>query len=163
VLAVVEPVEPPELFEWFASVRRSLGMEIVPLGPDVATTVLRALRDNRLACLVSDRDLTGDGVAVEFFGETTTLPAGPATLALRTGAALIPVAVYFGTGREHHAVVRPPLQIAREGRLRDDVARITQCLAREFEVLIREAPHQWHLMVANWPSDRGRERVAPCA
>jgi KDO2-lipid IV(A) lauroyltransferase len=138
-------------------------MEIVPLGPDVATTLLRALRDNRLACLVSDRDLTGDGVSVQFFGEATTLPAGPATLALRAGAALLPVAVYFGEGRAHHAIVRPPLPTERSGRLRDDVARITQHLAGEFEALIRAAPRQWHLMQPNWPSDGAGERVSPCA
>ncbi len=116
--------------------------------------MLRALRDNRIVCLLSDRDLTGDGVDVEFFGERTTLPAGPATLALRTGAALLPVAVYFDPGRGHHGVVHPPLDTSRAGNLRDDIARITQCLAYEFEGLIRAAPEQWHLLQANWPSDR---------
>ena len=105
-------------------------------------------------CLLSDRDLTGDGVEVEFFGERTTLPAGPATLALRTGAALLPVAVYFTEGRGHKGMVRPPLDITREGRLREDIARITQALAYEFEDLIRVAPEQWHLLQPNWPSDR---------
>ena len=52
-------------------------------------------RANRVVCLVCDRDLAGDGVAVEFFGERTTLPAGPAALALRTGAALLPVGTYL--------------------------------------------------------------------
>ena len=116
--------------------------------------MLQALRANRIVCLLSDRDLTGDGVEVEFFGERTTLPGGPATLALRTGATLLPAAVYFRPGRNHHAVVRPPVPAAREGRLREDVARITQLLADEFEALIRAAPEQWHLMQPNWPSDR---------
>ena len=84
----------------------------------------------------------------------STLPGGPATLALRTGATLLPAAVYFRPGRNHHAVVRPPVPTAREGRLREDVARITQLLADEFEALIRAAPEQWHLMQPNWPSDR---------
>ena len=154
MLAVVEPLQPPELLEWFARQREAIGLEIVPIGPDVSRVVLRALRDDRIVCLLSDRDLTGDGVAVEFFGERTTLPAGPATLALRTGAALLPVAVYFAPGRGHHGVVRPPISTAREGRLRDDVARITQALAHEFEDLIRAAPEQWHLLQPNWPSDR---------
>ena len=98
MLAVVEPLQPPELLEWFARQREAIGLEVVPIGPDVSRIVLRALRDNRIVCLLSDRDLTGDGVEVEFFGERTTLPAGPATLALRTGAALLPVAVYFESG-----------------------------------------------------------------
>ncbi|MDQ1435762.1 MAG: phosphatidylinositol dimannoside acyltransferase [Actinomycetota bacterium] len=154
MLAVVEPLDPPELLEWFARQREAIGLEVVPIGADVSRTVLRALRDNRIVCLLSDRDLTGDGVEVEFFGERTTLPAGPATLALRTGASLLPVAVYFEDGRGHRGVVRPPISTARHGGLRDDIGRITQCLAHEFEALIRVAPEQWHLLQPNWPSDR---------
>ncbi len=161
MLAVVEALERPEMLEWFATQRHALGLEVVPLGPDVGARVLKALRDNRVVCLLSDRDLTGDGTEVEFFGERTTLPAGPATLAVRTGAALLPVAVYFEPDRGHHAVVRPPLDTSRTGRLRDDVARITQQLAAEFEELIRVAPTQWHLLQPNWPSDRESESLAP--
>jgi len=153
-LVVVEPVEPPELFEWFAAVRAAMGMEVVALGSDAAGATLKALRDNRAVALVCDRDLRGDGVEVDFFGEQTTLPAGPATLALRTGAVLLPVAVYFRRDGGHHAVVRPPLDTSRQGSLRDDVARITQVLAHEFEALISAEPQQWHLMQPNWPSDR---------
>lgn len=152
-LAVVEPVEPPELFEWFVRRRAALGMEVVALGEDAAPVLLKALRDNRIAVLVSDRDLTGDGVSVDFFGERTTLPAGPAMLALRSGAPLIPLAVYFRPRGGHHAVVRPPIPAERSGRLRDDIGRITQGLARVFEDLIRAAPEQWHLLQPNWPSD----------
>ena len=91
-------------------------------------------------------------MAVEFFGERTTLPGGPATLALRTGAPVLPSATYF-EGRRHHAVIRPPLDVTRTGRFRDDVARVTQALAHELEDLIRAAPEQWHLLQPNWPSD----------
>ncbi len=152
-LAVVEPVEPPALFEWFVRQRAALGMEVVALGGDTARVLLGALRDNRIVALVSDRDLTGDGVEVDFFGESTTLPAGPAMLALRSGAPLLTLAVYFLPGGRHHAVIRPPLPIDRSGRLRDDIARITQDLAHEFEALIEAAPEQWHLLQPNWPSD----------
>ena len=154
VMAVVERIEPPELFEWFAAQRAEMGIDIVPLGDDVSREVLRGLRDNRIVCLLCDRDLEGDGVEVEFFGERTTLPAGPALLSLRTGAALLPTAVYFRPGRDHRGVVRPPIAVERTARLRDDVSRITQQLAHELERLIREAPEQWHLLQPNWPSDR---------
>src|SRR5262245_35392056 len=153
MLAIVEPIEPPELYDWFVEQRHALGLEVVPLGPGASGALLRALRDNRVVCLLSDRDLTGDGPEVDFFGERTTLPGGPATLALRTGAALLPAAVYFQGRRDHLAIVRPPLPISREGRLREDVARITQVLAEAFESMIRAAPEQWHLMQPNWPSD----------
>jgi len=152
---VVEALEPPEVFEWFAEVRRAIGMDVIPLGPDAAAGVIRALRENRVVCLLADRDIVGDGMEVEFFGETTTLPAGPATLALRTGAALIPAAVYFRPHGLHFVRMLPPLPVERRGRLREDVRRLTQDLARRFEELVRMAPEQWHVMQPNWPSDRG--------
>ena len=50
--------------------------------------------------------------------------------------------------------MRPPVPLERAGKLRDDIARGTQLLARELEELIRAAPEQWHLLQPNWPSDR---------
>jgi phosphatidylinositol dimannoside acyltransferase len=153
---VVEAIEPPELFEWFADLRAKLGMTVVPLGPKAGSAVLKALRGNEVVCLLCDRDIDRSGVEVEFFGERTTLPAGPATLGIRTGAPILPVGVYF-TGRQqgHHAVIRPPVPTERLGGLREDVARVTQLLAHELEWLIRRAPEQWHLFQPNWPSDPG--------
>ncbi|MFT3854800.1 MAG: phosphatidylinositol mannoside acyltransferase [Ilumatobacteraceae bacterium] len=153
---VVEALDPPELFEWFAELRNDIGMHVVPTGPQAATAVLKALRDNHIVCLLCDRDLERNGVEVEFFGERTTLPAGPATLALRTGAPLIPVGVYYTDEYNGHlAVCRPKLATERRGGLRADVARVTQALAHELEFLIRRAPEQWHLFQPNWPSDPG--------
>jgi lauroyl/myristoyl acyltransferase len=151
VTAVVEPIEPPELFEWFLDFRRSLGMNIVPLGPEAGSEVLRAAREGHMVVLLSDRDLSGDGVEVEFFNEKTTLPAGPAMVALRAGVPLMTAAVYF-RGDGVHGVVRP-LDTTRQGRFSKDVERITGDMAHSFEGLIRKAPEQWHLMQPNWPSD----------
>jgi KDO2-lipid IV(A) lauroyltransferase len=144
---VVEALKPPELFGWFANLRRSQGFKVIPLNRTAGLAVVRALRANEIVALVSDRDIAGGGVEVEFFGERTTLPAGPATLASRLKVPLLPTAVYFD-GPGHHAVVRPPVPL--EG----DVASITQVLAHELEALIRAAPEQWHLFQPNWPSDR---------
>ena len=153
VTAVAEVVEPPELAEWFVGLRRQFGLDIVALGPDAGPRVARALRANQIVCLLCDRDVTGGGIEVDFFGERTTLPGGPATLAARSGAPLLPTATYFD-GASHLGVVRPPIDTTRRGKLRADVARITQDLAAELEVLIERAPDQWHLMQPNWPSDR---------
>ena len=107
---VVEPIQPPELFEWFADLRRKFGMTVIPLGPDAGPAVLKSLRNNEVLCLLSDRDITGGGIEVEFFGERTKLPAGPATLAIRTGAALLPTAAYFtDRGVGHHGVIGAPM------------------------------------------------------
>jgi len=159
---VVEPVEPPELFEWFAEFRQGLGLTVVPLGPEATAGVLRTLRAGGVVGLLSDRDLGGTGIDVEFFGEHTTLPAGPATLALRTGAPLVPCAVFFD-GDGHRGVICPPLDTSRHGSLREDVARITQLLADALAELIRRAPDQWHVFQPNWPSDRDSRRGDPVA
>ncbi len=153
LVVVVEKLEPAELFEWFVEHRRSIGMEVIPLGPRAGVAVIRALRAGHSVGLLCDRDLTDSGVEVELFGERTTIPGGPAALAFRTGAPILPTTVYFRPGGGHLGVVRPPIPVARQGTLREDVERITQLLARELEALIREAPEQWHLMQPNWPSD----------
>ena len=153
ITVVVEALDPPELFEWFVDLRRSFGMNIISLGPDAVAGVVRALKANHIVCLLCDRDIGGGGIEVEFFGERTKLPGGPATLSLRTGAPLLPTAAYY-RGRGHYGVCRPPVPSERRGRLREDVARVTQSLAHELEALIRVAPEQWHLMQPNWPSDR---------
>ena len=153
---VVEALEPPELFEWFSNLRQELGMTVIPTGAGAGAAVVKALKDNEIVCLLSDRDIERHGVDVEFFGERTTLPAGPATLGLRIGTPVLPVGVYYNQlDNGHHAIVRPPLPMTRLGGLREDVARITQLLAYELEFLIRRAPEQWHLFQPNWPSDPG--------
>jgi len=154
ISVVVEALDPPELFEWFAQLRAAFGMQVIPLDADAGTAVIRALHANHLVCLLCDRAIGAGGVDVEFFGERTLLPGGPATLALRTGAPLLPVAVYFRR-HDHLGVVHPPIPLERQGRLRDDVARVTQLLAHELEALIRAEPEQWHLLQPNWPSDPG--------
>ena len=122
VTVVAEPVEPPELFDWFVETRARLGMRVIALSPSAGTEVLQAVRNNEVVCLLSDRDLTGDGIEVEFFGERTTLPGGPAILALRGGAPLVAVGCYFRPHGYHEAQILAPVPAGREGRLRDDLA-----------------------------------------
>ena len=152
VTTVVEAVEPPELAAWFTAMRQAFGFEIIALGPQSGAAASAALKSNRILTLLCDRDVSGGGVEVEFFGERTTLPAGPATIALRTGAPLVAATTYF-VGGHHQGLARPPLDTTRHGRFREDVARVTQDLAGELELLIRLAPEQWHLLQPNWPSD----------
>lgn len=148
---VAETLEPPELFTFFKQLRETVGMEVVGLDEAAGSAIIRRLRTNGLVGLVCDRDISGTGAEVDFFGYPTTIPAGPATLALRTGCAVLPAAAYFEADGLHRGVVRPPLEVDRRGGLREDVQRITQALAYEFEHLIRIAPEQWHVLQANWP------------
>jgi KDO2-lipid IV(A) lauroyltransferase len=104
--------------------------------------------------LVTDRDLSGRGAEVEFFGEKTTLPTGAITLGIRTGAPVLPVGSFFGPRRGHHIVVGPPVEIPTEGSMDERMAAGMTALAAALEKLVRLAPEQWHLLQPNWPSDR---------
>jgi lauroyl/myristoyl acyltransferase len=151
--AVAEELDPPEFFAWFKKKRESIGIRIEPLNSHAGTVLLTTLREGGVVGLLCDRDLQGDGVDVEFFNTRVTMPGGPATLALRTGATLVAAACYSGPGRDHHAVVTPPIDTTRtSARLRDDVRRITQDVTRELEHLIRRAPEQWHVLQPRFDS-----------
>ena len=152
--SVAEPLKPPAMYDWFVAQREAMGLTIVPLGADASRVLLRTLRAGKLVGLLCDRDIVGNGIEVEFFGERTTMPAGPAMLALRTGAVVLPTAVYSGPGLEHTRGDHGPGPTERTGGLRQDVARVTQLIADDLEPLIRRAPEQWHLFQPNWPVDR---------
>jgi len=72
---------------------------------------------------------------------------------LRTGATVLPTAVYFEPNGKHLGLVRPPIDTSRKGTIKEDVVNVTTRLAEELEVLIRRDPEQWHLFQPNWPSD----------
>ncbi len=152
---VAEVVEPPELFAWFVARRAALGLTALPLGGGAAAQLLRELRRGGVVALLADRDILGGGVDVELFGARTRLPGGPALLALRSGAALLPCAVYQRPRGRYEMVVRPAVDASRSGRLRDDTAILTQAVAHELEELIRPAPEQWHVFQPNWTADAG--------
>ena len=152
---VAERVEPPELFEWFTAQRTRNRMRVLALDdPLTGAELVGTLRRNGVVGLLCDRDLGGGGVPVTFFGEETTMPAGPATLSLRTGAAIVPNVVYQRDGCVE-GVIKPPIQFERSGKLRADIAALTQLVANELESMITAAPTQWHVLQPVWPSDPG--------
>lgn len=156
VSAVVEVLQSKQAYESFLEVRRANGVNVIPLDDRAGLAVQDALRNNHVVCLMADRDVQRNGVEVSFFGEKTTVPGGPAFFSLRMGAPLIAAAVYFTRRIDgHHTVVRPAIQLETRTRLREDMARLTQRLVDELEILIRRAPEQWHLFSPNWPSDPG--------
>lgn len=155
VVAVAEVLPNRRITDWFTRMRTKFGIEVVLATGrvEVMRQLEEALAQNKAVALLSDRDLKGRGVEVEFFGEKTTLPPGAATLALRTGAPLLPVGCYFVNGG-YRVVVLEPLAIPDEGTRSEKVITLTQSLAHALEGLIRENPRQWHLVQPNWPSDR---------
>lgn len=155
VVAVAEKLANTRITDWFTAMRGEFGIEIVLAtgSAEVMRKLEQAIADNKAIALLSDRDLKGRGVEVEFFGEITTMPPGPATLALRTGAPLFPVGCYFD-GAGHRVVVHEAIPVPEDGSRSEKVSAMTQTLARHLEKIIGEAPRQWHLVQPNWPSDR---------
>lgn len=151
---VVERLKPDSLFRRFVAYREAIGMEILPLtgGARPTSTVLaERLAAGGCICLVGDRDLSSRGVDVEFFGEVASMPAGPAMLAARTGAALHPVGLWNDgpdwAGRVGEAITLP------EGSLAASARAGTQRIADEFAVSIAEHPADWHMLQRLWVSD----------
>lgn len=155
VLAVAERLPNALITEWFYDTRRALGIEVVLAGDENTTKdLIRHLKNGGVVALVSDRDVTGRGVDVEFFGERTTMPAGPVALADRTGAAIFPVAPLFADGAGYEMVIYPELVIPPADTRAERIQAGTQEYARRLEDIIRSSPTQWHVLVPNWPSDR---------
>lgn len=152
--AVAEQLKPREVSDLFLRHRRALGMGIVPLsdGPEVGERLIRLLSENRIVTLVADRSISGRGVEVEMFGAARKIPAGPAMLSLKTGAALS-VAAVFTTEEGWHCRIEAPLAMERTGRVRTDVATMTRAIAAGFERSIASAPADWHMLQPAWEQD----------
>lgn len=150
---VAERLKPESLFDRFVAYRESLGFEVFPLtgGEQPPFTALaQRLREGGMVCLLGDRDLSRHGVPVTFFGEPTRMPAGPAKLAIETGAALLAI---------HHSYTGPDSSLIRVTEVEvDDVAATTQRVADAFEEGIAAAPADWHMLQPLWESDWSHER-----
>jgi lauroyl/myristoyl acyltransferase len=152
VTTVAERLRPERLFERFVAYREGLGMEILPLTggtDDVFVALADRLKQGRLVPLLADRDLSRRGIEVTLFGEATRMPAGPAALAMRTGAALVPVTLWYeGDERDHQLVVwfheEIPQPEGLRGRAR--VVHLTQAIADKFSAGIAEHPEDWHML-----------------
>jgi KDO2-lipid IV(A) lauroyltransferase len=109
---------------------------------------------------VADRDLSDTGLEVDFFGEKALMPAGPAALAVQTGAALIPVSCWFVGEDEWGAELYDEIPVPEEGTRKEKVAAMTQAMASVFEQAIREHPEDWHMLQKVFTRDLDPERLA---
>ncbi|MFC5719627.1 phosphatidylinositol mannoside acyltransferase [Streptomyces gamaensis] len=158
---VAERLEPEALYERFVAYRTGLGMEVLPHSGHVSGTLARRLRAGGLVCLVADRDLSSSGIEVEFFGSTTRMPAGPATLALRTGAVLLPGTFWYDGPASARGRIHPEIEVPAEGTEAEKAAAMTQALADVFAAGIAEHPQDWHMLQALWPATGAGGRGIP--
>ena len=159
---VAERLEPEAVFQKWLDFRQSLGMEVLPTtgGPHPFGVMAQRLRAGKLICLVADRDLSDTGVEVDFFGEKALLPAGPASLAIQTGAALMPVACWFEGEDEWGAHIYDEIPVPADGTRKEKAAAMTQAMATAFEDAIREHPEDWHMLQKLFVNDLDPERLA---
>jgi phosphatidylinositol dimannoside acyltransferase len=112
-------------------------------------------------CLVSDRDLTDSGVEVRLFGETARIAAGPAALAVQTGAALMPVATWFESETDWAAHIYPEIPVPEAGEREEKVQVMSQQLADVFEQAIREHLADWHMLQRVFTADLSEGKPSP--
>jgi phosphatidylinositol dimannoside acyltransferase len=150
---VAERLRPDSLFDDFVRYRQRLGMEVLPLtgGPPTRPILERRLHDGRFVCLLADRDLSRHGVAVPLLGEPARMPVGPALLAQRTGAVLLPVTAAY-EGRHMHVWVHEPVDV---GSGDGAIEKATAALADVFTDAIRRHPADWHMLQRVFEADLG--------
>lgn len=140
-LAPIEEIRPRELFEFLAARRGGGSVELVPLG-EARRPLSRRLRDGGLVAIIGDRDLPGTGTPVTVFGHVTTMPIGPAALALSHDARIV-AGRGERIGPDRYRVLGEAIEVERTGDRRADVAAITTRLATRLEADIAAVPDQW--------------------
>jgi phosphatidylinositol dimannoside acyltransferase len=151
MVSLVEPLDPPELLEFFTRHRAALGARMLPVGKSALRELFLALRRNEVVGLVTDRDFTGSGPMVDFFGVPTQFPDGVAALSVRTGAPiLIAIATRRPDGR-FDALFEPLPLVELTGDPKVDVLQLTQAVARRLEYHIAIHPEQWTVFQKRWP------------
>lgn len=167
VVTVAERLRPEEVYEEFLAFRRGLGIEVLPLGdPATFGLLLRRLRAGVFVALLGDRDLSATGVPVSFLGETVPMAAGPAALALATGAPLLPMTLFHELREGTRVLVvscgdvvpvpaRAEGESGREHRRRA-IAAMTQTCADAVAAAVRAHPDEWHVLQPYFPADVSR-------
>ncbi|MEU9987975.1 phosphatidylinositol mannoside acyltransferase [Streptomyces sp. NPDC007971] len=151
---VAERLKPETLYDRFVAYREGLGMEVLPhSGGSAFGTLARRLREGGLVCLVADRDLSASGIEVDFFGERTRMPAGPALLAQQTGAQLLPVTLWYDDSPVMQGQVHPPVEVPQAGTKAEKTSVMTQALADAFATGIADHPEDWHMLQRLWLAD----------
>lgn len=163
VTTVAERLRPERLYQRFVAYRESLGIRIIPQrgGAQPPLEALQdGLRHSHIVPLLADRDLTARGIEVQFFGGRTRIPAGPAILALRTGAPLFVVSMWYEPdapcGHLHG-----PLSIPEGGALDQRVRVLTQRVADQLAAGIAAHPADWHMLQKLWLDTHERQQAAP--
>lgn len=154
---VAERLKPDLLFRKFVAFREAMGMEVLALDSRSIPTLARRLREGGLVALVADRDLSKTGISVDFFGGTARMPAGPAVLAINTGAPLLTAFVSYTPTGIH--IDFSLIEVSNSGTQQERVKETVQRCADNFAKGIAEYPQDWHMLQRIWIDADFKERV----
>lgn len=145
----------PELFELLARSRARWGVTVIPWRN--LRRIFTVLRRPVVLGMVVDWGYRPEDLPVRLFGRWTTLPAGPAVLAARTGAVILPVVARREKDGRYRAWAGDAIEVADASPAEQLGA--TQAIADALESMVREAPDQWYTFKPMWPADRSEEEV----
>jgi len=149
--AITESRGPGEHFyKLYSNLRSKTGMGIIRLEDQRSITqALNVLRRNDVLILLGDRDITKDGIKVNYLGTESPLPKGPAFFSLRTGAPILPSFFVWNKGK-YLAIMEPMIEFNKSGNLKQDIKELTQLIAKRLEKRVYEYPTQWYVFDMNW-------------
>ena len=147
--AVVEKLKPEAIFKKFLAYRQSIGIEAISHKEKPIPILTQRLQAGKLIALVADRDMSRNGIEVNFFGKTSKMPSGPAILAIKTGAPLITAYVRYTSGGIE-IIFDETLKPTNSGSEEEQIKIITQSMADNFAKRIKENPVDWHMLQRIW-------------
>ena len=147
--AVVEKLKPEAIFKKFLAYRQSIGIEAISHKEKTIPILTERLQAGKLIALVADRDMSRNGIEVNFFGKTSKMPSGPAILAIKTGAPLITAYVRYTSGGIE-IIFDETLKPTNSESEEEQIKIITQSMADNFAKRIKENPVDWHMLQRIW-------------
>jgi phosphatidylinositol dimannoside acyltransferase len=150
---VAEKLKPEQIFLKFLDYRQSIGIEVLHTEEKVLPVLLDRLKSGKLVALVADRDLSKNGIAVDFFDGVAKMPSGPARLILDSNSAFISAFItYSETGINIEFKNIGP--VPTEGNVEERVAKLTQLMADNFAAGIKSSPVDWHMLQRIWTDEK---------
>jgi KDO2-lipid IV(A) lauroyltransferase len=149
ITAVVEKLKPEAIFKKFLAYRQSIGIEAISHREKTIPILMERLNQGKLVALVADRDMSRNGIEVNFLGGIAKMPAGPAILAIKTGSPLVTAYIrYLEKGIE--ITFDQTIKLPVTGSEEEQVKIVTQSMAGNFAMRIKDSPVDWHMLQRIW-------------
>ena len=149
ITAVVERLKPEAIFKKFLAYRQSIGIEAISHREKTIPILMERLNQGKLVALVADRDMSRNGIEVNFLGGIAKMPAGPAILAIKSGSPLVTAYIrYLDEGIE--ITFDETIQLPISGSEDEQVRIVTQSMADNFAKRIKDSLVDWHMLQRIW-------------